>query len=45
MAQDPKCPQCGSPLDIVIDENGNRSLNDCTNPDCPSNTVYPQPSH
>lgn len=28
------CPRCGAALDIVIDENGVRRSNSCTNPDC-----------
>jgi ssDNA-binding Zn-finger/Zn-ribbon topoisomerase 1 len=39
MFEDPKCPTCGSPLDIVIENGGGGHVNGCTNPDCESNTM------
>ncbi len=38
--ENPSCPQCGHPLDIVIDpQTGQGTPNGCTNEDCPSNQV------
>ncbi len=38
--ENPRCPQCGQPLDIEIDpQSGRQKVNGCTNPDCPSNQV------
>jgi ssDNA-binding Zn-finger/Zn-ribbon topoisomerase 1 len=34
MLENPKCPHCGSPLDLVIEKNNPR-VNACTNPECP----------
>jgi len=40
--ENPKCPICGQPLDIVI-ENGVRKINACTNPNCEEQ--QPQDDH
>ncbi len=35
----PNCPICGQPLDIIINSDGSREVGQCTNPDCPGNTA------
>jgi ssDNA-binding Zn-finger/Zn-ribbon topoisomerase 1 len=36
---DAVCPQCGQPLDVIINADGSREYGGCTNPDCPGNVV------
>jgi hypothetical protein len=36
----PRCPICGQPLGIIVNPtDGSREVGECTNPDCPGNTV------
>ncbi len=38
----PKCEYCGHPLKIITKPDGSREVEECSNPNCPSNAVTSQ---
>jgi hypothetical protein len=39
----PRCKVCGQPLDVSVDPKGNlQEVSECTNPECPSNSINPR---